>query len=179
MKKSRFFNASTPKQPAIWPIRLNLMYSLRWVDNSGNKFQNTVHSDFWGIRPWDFYTPLPYSHCIEAQTVLSSTRYSSQNNVWFYTKRRDVFHKTTACFTQNDVLFFIKRYVTFFKWRVVLDEGAEITISLSENVHWRWTLYNCKNIHNHFSSRARVYARIHRSFYLFAVTSVTASTVNL
>ena len=70
-----------------------------------------------------------------------------------------VLHKTTACFTQNDVLFFIKRHVTFFKWRVVLDEGAEITISLSENVHWRWTLYNCENTYNHFPSRARVYAR--------------------
>ena len=39
----------------------------------------------------------------------------SQNDVLFFTKRRDVFHQTTCCFSSNNVLFLIKRRVVSHK----------------------------------------------------------------
>ena len=109
-----------------------------------------------------------------------------ENNVLFPRKRRVVFSKTTYCFFENDVLF--PR-----KWRVVSSKTTccffKNDVSLFQNDRsfsmdvWEWKSnieereneyreFYCEKSYNHPSSRARVRAH-HRSFYLFAVTSVT------
>ena len=75
-----------------------------------------------------------------------------------------IYHKTTCGFTQNDVMFFIKRRIVFHK--------TTRHFFQSENVHWRWTLYNCKNTYNHFPSRARVYARF-QGVFIFLLSQVS------
>ena len=109
-----------------------------------------------------------------------------ENDVLFLQKRRVVSSKTTCCFFENDVLFLRKRRVVsskttccFFKNDVSLFQNDR---SFSMDV-WEWKSnieereneyreFYCKKSYNHPSSRARVRAH-HRSFYLFAVTSVT------
>ena len=87
-----------------------------------------------------------------------------QNDVLFSSKRRVVFTKTTCCFHQNDVLFSSKRRVVFCARSDVKKPQRE-TQSISQDFELYKYLYSPL-------SRARVHVH-YRSFYLFAVTSVT------
>ena len=87
-----------------------------------------------------------------------------KNDVLFSPKRRVVFTKTTCCFHQNDVLFSSKRRVVFCARSDVKKPQRE-TQSISQDFELYKYLYSPL-------SRARVHVH-YRSFYLFAVTSVT------
>ena len=87
-----------------------------------------------------------------------------KNDVLFSPKRRVVFIKTTCCFHQNDVFFSSKRRVVFCARSDVKKPQRE-TQSISQDFELYKYLYSPL-------SRARVHVH-YRSFYLFAVTSVT------
>ena len=97
----------------------------------------------------------------------------SQNDVLFYWKRRVVLLKTTACFTENDVLFYWKRQLVFHKTTAYFfSSNGWILFQLwgMMKTMRKWIV----KIPIIILSRACAYARIYRSFIIFAVTSVTA-----
>ena len=85
-------------------------------------------------------------------------------DVLFLRKQRVVSSKTTCCFFKNDVSLFQNDRsfsMDVWEWKSNIEER--------EN---EYREFYCEKSYNHPSSRARVRAH-HRSFYLFAVTSVT------
>ena len=85
-------------------------------------------------------------------------------DVLFLRKWRVVSSKVTCCFFKNDVSLFQNDRsfsADVWEWKNNIEER--------EN---EYREFYCENSYNHPSSRARVRAH-HRSFYLFAVTSVT------
>ena len=105
----------------------------------------------------------PFYAYIYAGCVLNFSRFTSIVG-FFSQKRRVVFTKTTCCFHQNDVLFSSKRRVVFCARSDVKKPQRE-TQSISQDFELYKYLFSPL-------SRARVHAH-YRSFYLFAVTSVT------
>ena len=104
----------------------------------------------------------------------------SQNDVLFYWKRRVVLLKMTCCFTENDVLFCWKRRLVLLKMTCCFAENDGLFFSSN-----RWILFQLWGMMKTMRkwivkipiiilSRACAYARIYRSFIIFAVTSVTA-----
>ena len=113
--------------------------------------------------PWFLCLKNPLYAYIYAGCVLNFSRFTSIVG-FFSQKRRVVFTKTTCCFHQNDVLFSSKRRVVFCARSDVKKPQRE-TQSISQDFELYIYLYSPL-------SRARVHVH-YRSFYLFAVTSVT------
>ena len=83
-----------------------------------------------------------------------------------FTKRRVTFRKTTGHFSQNDGSLITKRRMSF-------SEQTEVEKPLTKEKE-KSVDRVCKKTFNNLLSRVRARAH-HRSFYFFAVTSVTAN----
>ena len=99
---------------------------------------------------------------------------------FFLLDQRLVLLKTTCCFTENDVLFYWKWRVVLLKTTCCFDENDGLFFSSNGWILFQlWGMMKTMRkwivkIPIIILSRACAYARIYRSFIIFAVTSVTA-----
>ena len=95
-----------------------------------------------------------------------------RNNVSFYEKRRVVLRETTCRFERNNVSFYEKQRVVLRETTARFLERNGGGMNDTEKCKLKNEKLNCEKTYN-IPSRAYVRARIYRSFYFFAVTSVT------